>query len=1502
MQLRNTQTPNSLLGDGDTRSTTSKTRSGKTRGLSGPLEEKKRIRKPKKEEKKNEIKLLIEKKETKREGKAIIPELRNFRDIMLFEHLRSIDPSIFEGYTARQFRPVIDRVRRNDDNIIPEWLYPRSITTDAEAKAVPEEVKMSTKRALKNGSIPRIQAKDEEDYQDLYRGTECKIKEGPIHTEYRNIFSGYEYVPVGWQTNVTHFLNCMAAYGGQKIATFKRKQKVTVKFYIAIEITFENSNGDHIRRKFESSLRRINTINQIEEKFQEQIDEIWEHIDVFNAGGSGQAILRINVGYVNVARENPAYRSRGGSYIPKPEEFKNQKGVCNVKNKDNECFKWSVLACLHPQTKNGDLVSKYSKWKDELKFPSSYDSKAGMSSDSKQITKFEELNNLAVFIYSKNKKNGVFPIRSSQRGRLENPTTVPIYLWYIEGEGEYAGKYHYIAITNFKTFMHEKSDHSIEHCPYCLNRFSSKDKLQKHLSGPLCIKEGDSPTRLSLPKKGTKDAKISFKKTSEWKQNRFPVVIYADTESLLKKPSDSKEYYNELNNQLGFGLEKSGKRLYDEILEFAGISHTKILCGETLKYESHEISSHCYHIVFEEKFAKKYKQQNKTVLHRGGDSGLNLLDRLMRDCRFYNSLIKTTKTETITEDGEVEVKKTRNEDYKNIPPVQIKIPVFLHNLSGYDAHHILLELSKVCQTVETTDEKGVKKKWSKKISCIPKSGEKFVSFEADGVVFKDSMSFLLDSLENLANNLKIKADYKGRKEIEDADKGLKGDAKKLPEADKKYWIEKCGSWENAANEITKMFTQTRGFYREWHNNFSKNGNKYCYTYERMMKLTSKGSYPYSYFDSFDRFKEDKIPPVKNFCSSLDECIIIEKDGPIFFNTPSDASEHAIEQQKRACELYSDFKCSNLGEYSDMYLRTDTLILADVFESFRTIALEKYQLDPALYYTLPGYSWDALLKTSKVKLDLFTDGEEGLEMLLFAEACVRGGISMIPNRYGEGYNRYTKKEFTNERKDESYIVYYDANGLYSSAMCSHLPTGDYKWIRPGAKFDSITQDILKMKIPNDNSRGYMVEVDIHTPEDLHDLMNDYPCAPEPVEIKEPMMSDFALKLKRVVTNLQRKRTGRKEVVDLGATDGKGQEKLVCRLTPKEKYVVDYRTLQTYISLGLVVTKFHRILSYKQSPWMKPFIEMNIDMRKLAKNDFENAFYKLVNNAVFGKTMENVRKRKSVDLIVDKEILQKRLNSYKCGTWDEIKGGLIIMNVHQEELKMNKPIIIGATILDISKITMYDFHYKVMKKKYGDNVKLLFTDTDSLCYEIKYPQSEGGGNYYSDALSDPDLISRLDTSCYGDIKEDDCKYRHAMYNHPIFGGKKTKGVLGKFKDEIAVKLPMEFVGLRAKMYSLKMAGGKEKGTAKGVKKKAKDAVVHKYYKECLFAGAPGSGIDVEKRCQQIKFNVIRSHKHQLFSETITKVSLCAADDKFYQLSDTEKLAYGHWRIAEMLKNKK
>ena len=199
-----------------------------------------------------------------------------------------------------------------------------------------------------------------------------------------------------------------------------------------------------------------------------------------------------------------------------------------------------------------------------------------------------------------------------------------------------------------------------------------------------------------------------------------------------------------------------------------------------------------------------------------------------------------------------------------------------------------------------------------------------------------------------------------------------------------------------------------------------NLSKY-YQGDKLDLLMRKGVYPYDYMDSFDKFDEEELPPKDEFYSKLNDKQITDKD------------------YKHAKNVWKKFKIKNMGEYHDLYLETDVLLLSDVFENFRKICIKNYDLDPCWYYTAPGLSWDALLKHSKIELELLSD----VDMLLFFENAIRGGVSMISNRYGKANNKYMKEY--NKSKPTKYLTYLDANNLYGWAMSQPLPINNFKWM-------------------------------------------------------------------------------------------------------------------------------------------------------------------------------------------------------------------------------------------------------------------------------------------------------------------------------------------------------------------------------------------------------------------------------------------------------------------------
>ena len=296
-------------------------------------------------------------------------------------------------------------------------------------------------------------------------------------------------------------------------------------------------------------------------------------------------------------------------------------------------------------------------------------------------------------------------------------------------------------------------------------------------------------------------------------------------------------------------------------------------------------------------------------------------------------------------------------------------------------------------------------------------------------------------------------------------------------------------------------------------------------------LLKKGIYPYEYMDSFERFGETQLPEKEKFYSSLSGKGITD------------------ENYAHAKQVWETFGCRNLGDYHNLYVATDSVLLADVFENFRKVCQEKYGLDPAHYYSAPGLSWDALLKKTEVELELLTD----MDMHLMIEKGMRGGISMVSKRYVKANN--PPVEGYDPAQPANYITYLDANNLYGWAMSRPLPKKNFHWKR----VMPTEEQIMKMK--RNSKKGWILEVDLEYPAHLHDAHNDYPLAPEKKVIKPEQMSEYQRRL----------------MADLDLTMP-NTEKLVLTLEDKEKYVVHYSNLQFYLRQGMRLKKVHRVIEF------------------------------------------------------------------------------------------------------------------------------------------------------------------------------------------------------------------------------------------------------------------------------------------------------------------------------------
>ena len=1116
---------------------------------------------------------------------------------------------------------------------------------------------------------------------------------------------------------------------------FKFVETLHINFYKQKDGAKEEKDG------YFNSLPTI-VINEVD--IETLVQDAQERIQTFiqewtKLGGSGWIIDSILGHFTNIFNYQPL---NAGSYMKLPKGVMNKKGLTNMRNEDNECFRWCHIRHLHPQDNHPERIKKIDKkYVNQLDYTG-----ITFPVTIKQIPRIEDQNNIRISVFAYEERENMF-------GKMEK-NLMPLYISTKKCEDHMElllvtvdGNNHYVLINDFNKFMHRQTKHDGKKyfCMYCLQCFSSEDVLTKHT--PNCISI-NSVQGVKMP---SEKEFISFR--NFWKEQAVPFVIYADFEAITEKvescqQTDKKSYTNVYQNHIDCGYGYKVVCCYND--DFTSPTH--VYRGENAVYKFLEDMlkevQNCKEIV------RKHFNQSKIYTKSEYDYWCNknyccLCEKIYKgNDDVKGKPVKSYDSYTGKFRG---LAHEKCDEKMKITANTLRIPVFFHNLKGYDSHFIMQQIGALVDNHAQKDEDGKEKRMG--INVIPCNMEKYMAFMlGKHLTFLDSMQFMDSGLDNLVKNLPCEAI--------------------------KYTKQEFG--------------------------------------EKFELVKRKGVYPYDYMDSFQRFEETELPTQEQFYNLLNDSSISDED------------------YQHAQNVWKTFNMKNMGDYHDLYLKSDVLLLTDVFENFRKTCLEYYELDPAHYFTAPGLSWDAMLKMTSVKLDLISD----VDMHLFVEKGMRGGVSYIANRYGKANNKYMK-DF-DETAPEKHIMYLDANNLYGWAMSQALPTGGFRWLNPeGFNLDEFKSYVY-------GRRGVILEVDLEYPEELHDLHNDYPLAPEKVKVTEDMLSPYC---QEIATKFN---------IRTGAV-----EKLVPNLGNKEKYVVHYRNLQLYLRLGMKLKKIHRVLSFNQSPWLKEYIDFNTSKRTVAKNSFEKDFFKLMNNSVFGKTMENLRNRVDVRLITDEKKLVKWASRPTFVSSKIFNENLVAVHKVKEVLKLNKPSYVGMCILDISKTLMYDFHYNYIKKKYGDKAKLLFTDTDSLMYEIQTKDA------YKDFWSDKE---KFDNSDY-------------PKDSPFYFGDNKK-VIGKFKDEAAGIPITEFVGLRPKMYSYIMDTGLGGKTAKGIKKNViRNDMKHITYNDVLMNNT------------QIRHEMrtIRSRKHQLESCEINKISLSCFDDKRYiHKNGITSYAYRHYRI--------
>lgn len=1130
-----------------------------------------------------------------------------------------------------------------------------------------------------------------------------------------------------------------------------------------VTISLDGEKKEQEKLYIHSSVQTLDIESSVGEFYRDTVtDFVLQKVENIQLRGSGFRLSEIKELTIQINSYDPF---GGSSYIELPKFLKNKKAIINVKNNDNQCFKyaiWSALSHASEETeqsrkiKNAERVSKYEncEHEHELNFTG-----INFPVELKSITKFEELNpsiSINVYMFDEKRKL-VQPVRLTRELKIKHIHLLLLgepqneadeidlfdyndddYYNYedhdedmyevgtIQSKNDITSQrnMHYCWIKNLSALLSHRSTNRKKKifCDRCLNHFTEKSILEAHQL--VCLNQNEY--RIEMPT--TEDNLIQFENYS--KQMRVPFVIYADVESILKKPDvqfcrteTTKAYQQHEVFSIGYYLKCS----YDNSKSF----YRSMRSLDCIDWFVKELQSIAFEVeeIYENIIPMKKLTSFETMNFQSAETCHicgNMLgkDRVLDHCHFTGEYRGAAHTNC-----NLQLKKPRF------------IPVVFHNLAKYDAHFIIKTLATkipgMVQVIPRNEELYVS--FTK---TIPSSRDKNFSNHMK-LRFIDSFQFMTSSLDYLSSLLPL---------------------------DKK---------ENLRSENKGL------------------------SYDKLKLLERKGIFCYEFVDAWSKLDETRLPTKEQFYSSLYESHISDED-------------YAFAQK-----VWNEFQIKTLGEYSDLYMKTDILLLADVFENLRDTCFDNYKLDPAQYYTSPGLSFDAMLKYTKTKIELLTQ----VDMLLFCERGVRGGISQCSKRYAKANNKYM--DDYNDEDESKYLMYLDANNLYGYSMMQHLPIGNYKWCNKVFTVDDI------MRIPDDCSYGYIFEVDLDYPQYLHDKHKDYPFLAENCKVPH----------------------------------SKNDMKLLLTLFDKKNYVVHYKMLKCSLQQGLVLRKIHRVLEFEQSQWLKPYIDLNTSLRTRASNEFEKNFYKLLINAIYGKTMENVRSRVDIKLRTNwngRWGVRKLIampNFKRCTIFDE---NLIAVHMNKTSVLMNKPITVGMAILDISKVLMYDFYYNFMQKKYGPNVEMVYTDTDSFIMEIKTDC------FYTDMLSH---LDKFDTSDY----PMDNQFQIPLVN---------KKIPGLFKDELNGEILTEFVGLRSKMYCVRADRIEKMKKAKGVKNYVlKKTITFQDYLDCIL-----------KNCNIIRSqNSFRSKNHKVFTVKQSKTALSPFDNKRFILNDNiETLPWGHYKI--------
>ena len=622
--------------------------------------------------------------------------------------------------------------------------------------------------------------------------------------------------------------------------------------------------------------------------------------------------------------------------------------------------------------------------------------------------------------------------------------------------------------------------------------------------------------------------------------------------------------------------------------------------------------------------------------------------------------------------------------------------------------------------------------------------------------------------------------------------------------------------------------------------------------------------------------------------------------PSFFELPAllpqEAYKNDLKNEALKDSGYSEIKeildvlnIRSMREYHDVYLFTDVLAFADCFETFRHKFMESSGLDPFHYLGLPGAAWKALLRNSDANFENITEeccNNQGALLMKHVDDNIRGGLSCAFTSYAKANN--PRCPWFDSSEPITWIKDFDANSLYPYCMAMPMPVGGFRII--GGSEHGQTREqalatakgILEAYTP-DFPLGAMLVVKLEIPEGLHDKWDYAPAVNRSVAYSELSERQKKMKRRKFLQGFTKLETRVRVLERL--MKAPGYKKLVPDLSPQDHKAIHVEHAQELVKHGAVITELYACFEFEQERVFKEEIERLANERANTSDEALREIIKLTLNAPFGKTLENRKMQKNFRVHTDKKTFQrcasfKRTPEARFQHFNPEDGSFLgtTTSYKRTQAVLDTPRMMGWAILEYAKMVMLRFHYGVMKPMFGDALQLLYTDTDSLYYQIRCDTDPIDHIAQKEEELKLGVFDLSQTSRYNDSP---LKNKLGCFKYE--GANNKQGLPGK-DDEI-----IEAVFATSKSYMKRMALGeklkiRQKGVPESVVKKAFHNI--ELYKDAVFS----------TRSQNVEYNQMRSLDHRVAHLTTKKVALSAENEKVFQVSPYESRPHGHWRNKE------